>query len=193
MKKYKIILTLLIFSMICFGKAKKIEDFAFVNLGYVQSQSKNWNAGFGGHVELGSGRWGLRAFWTRVTLETEINNMIINAGAPEFDHYSTLFGMLLVQKIYLMEINQFFFMNISIGAGAGFFEKKVEVEKQFEPLLRHFNVNVTDVGVTGASALMGFDVGVGPVAASCSYYFFKGILFGDQLEKRLTLTLGFIL
>ena len=192
MKNYKTLIIIFILPILCFSKAKKIEDFAFVNFGYVQSQTKNWNTGFGGHVELGTGHWGLRAFFNRVSLESEIKDYIILKGAPEFDNYSTLFGMMLVRKVYLMAINNFFFVNISLGAGGGFYEKKVEVESEYEPLLDQFNVTVTDVGVTGATALVGLDIGVGPVATSCSYYFFKGFYMGEQLEKRLTLTLGFI-
>ena len=193
MKKYNKLFIILILPILCFGKAKKVEDFAFVNFGFVQSQAKNWDSGFGGHVELGSGRWGLRAFYTRVSLESEIKDHIILGGAPEFDNYSTLFGMMLVRKIYFMEVNNFFFMNISLGAGGGFYEKKVEVDSEYEPLLTQFNVDVTDVGVTGGAALVGLDIGIGPVATSCSYYFFKGFFLGEQLEKRLSLSLGFIL
>ena len=187
------LLIILILPILCFSKAKKIDDFAFVNFGFVQSQAKNWNTGFGGHVELGFNRWGLRAFYTRVALESEIIDFIINSDSPEFDNFSTLFGMMLVRKIYLIEINNFFFVNISLGAGVGFYEKKVEVEEEFSQLLTQFNVEVTDIGIMGGTGVVGLDVGLGPLTTSCSYYYFKGLLMGEQLEKRLTLTLGFIL
>lgn len=188
MRKY--ILLMIIIPVFALARSN---DFATVNFGYVQSHNENWDTGFGGHVEIGSNRWGLRAHYTRVTLDSEIKDLLILAGTTDIEDYSTQFGLLLMRKIHLVDQNDFFKMSIGLGAGPGFYEKKVEIENDFLSLLTDYEIEVTDIGVTGLTGVTGLDIGIGPLATSCSYYFFKGLYKGDQFERRIVVTLGFSL
>ena len=104
-----------------------------------------------------------------------------------------MFGIMLIRRIRFIRINNFIFTDLNFGLGPSFYEKKVEIDADYEYLLQKYGIGITDNGITGASGLVGLDFSVGPIILSSSLYIFKGIYMGEELEQRYSLTFGFVL
>ncbi len=168
-------------------------DFAFISFGLTNSQTENWGSGFNGHVEAGSGGWGLRVFYTRCQLDQYLKTKLLDKGTKEFSSHSTLFGIMLVKKILVFDTGRLFFTDFNLGIGPGFYNKKLEIDDEFSEYPKTLGIEPTPVGVTGLSFLLGIDIGIGPAALSPSYYLFKGFYKGEQFVQRVAINIGFIL